>query len=310
MRRPSAPALGLTAIAFITASSLLSVASAQGQPPRSNQPPGQAQPQRGPQPGPNAQPQRPPQQPQQQQRPPQQQQQTQQQPPPAAPPAPYQPVAISAPAPIQDPGFEAFRKQIADIAQRKDRNALARMIVAQGFFWDGEQGDKADKRRPGIDNLSKALNLPAKDGSGWETLAGYVSDPTGSTPQHRSNVTCAPGDPVFDGKALEALVKSTGTEDFEWGFPTQAGLEVRGSPQANAPVIDKLGMHFVRVMPDNPQAPPAANQAPPPLRVVTPSGKVGFVPPEAISPLGSDQLCYVKDASGAWKIAGFIGGEQ
>ena len=44
------------------------------------------------------------------------------------------------------------------------------------------------------------------------------------------------------------------------------------------------------------------------LRVVTPSGKIGFVPADAISPLGNDQLCYVKEGGG-WKIAGFIGGE-
>ncbi len=252
--------------------------------------PSQAQGQRPPQPGPNMQ--RPPQAPQ------------------AAPPKPYQPVTISAPAPIKDPSFEAFRKQIADIAKRKDRNALARLIVAQGFFWDGEKGDKADKRRPGIDNLAKALNLAAKDGSGWETLAGYVTDPTGSTPENRKNVTCAPGDPVFDGKAFEALTKATGTEDSDWGIATQPGVEVRGGPQPNAPVIEKLGMHFVRVMQDTAAPPANPNQAPPPLRIVTPSGKIGYVPAEAISPLGSDQLCYVKDASGAWKIAGFIGGEQ
>jgi hypothetical protein len=297
MRR-SLVSLSLAAAAVIAAAALLPGAgSAQTQLPRPGQlpPPGGQTQQKQQQPGPKQQ----------------QPQQTQQQPQPA-PPAPYQPVAISAPAPISDPGFETFRKQIADIAQRKDRNALARLIVAQGFFWDGEKGDKADKRRPGIDNLAKALNLPAKDGSGWETLSGYASDPTGSTPQHRQNVTCAPGDPVFDGKALEALVKSTRTEDFDWGFPTQPNIEVRGGPQANAPVIDKLGMHFVRVMPENPQsAPPATNQAPPSaLRIVTPSGKVGYVGADAISPLGADQLCYLKDASGAWKIAGFIGGEQ
>lgn len=258
--------------------------------------PGLAQ-QRGPQPGPNT-PQRPP-------------AQAQPQPPKVAPPAPYQPVTISAPAPVNDPSFEAFRKQIADIAQRKDRNALARLVVAQGFFWDGDQGDKADKRKPGIDNLTKALNLAAKDGSGWEALAGYVTDPTGSTPQHRKNVTCAPADPVFDAKAFEALTKTTGTEEFDWAFPTQPNVEVRGTPQPNAPVTEKLGMHFVRVMQDNPPAAPAANpnQAPPPLRIVTPSGKIGYVPADALSPLGSDQLCYVKDAGG-WKIAGFIGGEQ
>jgi len=45
------------------------------------------------------------------------------------------------------------------------------------------------------------------------------------------------------------------------------------------------------------------------MRVVAPSGKVGFVAAEAINPLGSDQLCYGKDASGAWKIVGMIGGE-
>ena len=43
------------------------------------------------------------------------------------------------------------------------------------------------------------------------------------------------------------------------------------------------------------------------LRIVTPSGKLGYVTADAINPLGSDQLCYAKDAAGAWKIAGFIG---
>ena len=45
------------------------------------------------------------------------------------------------------------------------------------------------------------------------------------------------------------------------------------------------------------------------MRVVTPSGKVGFVMAEAINPLGSDQLCYGKDVTGTWKIVGMIGGE-
>jgi hypothetical protein len=43
--------------------------------------------------------------------------------------------------------------------------------------------------------------------------------------------------------------------------------------------------------------------------IVTPSGKVGFVAAEAINPLGSDQLCFGKDAGGAWKIVGMVGGE-
>ena len=43
--------------------------------------------------------------------------------------------------------------------------------------------------------------------------------------------------------------------------------------------------------------------------VVAAVGKVGFVPAETINPLGSDMLCYGKDAGGAWKIVGMIGGE-
>ena len=44
------------------------------------------------------------------------------------------------------------------------------------------------------------------------------------------------------------------------------------------------------------------------LRVVTPAGKTGFVAIDAIAPIGFDQLCYVKDASG-WKITGFASAE-
>jgi hypothetical protein len=42
------------------------------------------------------------------------------------------------------------------------------------------------------------------------------------------------------------------------------------------------------------------------VRVVTPSGKVGYISADILAPLGNDQLCYVKDAGG-WKITGFIG---
>ena len=60
--------------------------------------------------------------------------------------------------------------------------------------------------------------------------------------------------------------------------------------QPNAPVIEKLGMHFIRVMEDDGPEPPP-NQIPM-HKVVAPSGKVGYVPADAVSPLGNDQLCY------------------
>ena len=114
---------------------------------------------------------------------------------------------------------------------------------------------------------------------------------------------CSPAGPDFKPDDLEKLAAATKTEPEDWGFTSTPDVEVRSAAQQNAPVIEKLGMIFVRVMPD--MAPNASQDF---MRVVAPSGKVGFVPAEAINPLGSDQLCYGKDG-GAWKIVGMIGGE-
>ena len=46
-------------------------------------------------------------------------------PPPPPPIKPYQSVAVTPPAPFNDPSFVAFRKQLADVAANKDRAALA-----------------------------------------------------------------------------------------------------------------------------------------------------------------------------------------
>jgi hypothetical protein len=228
-----------------------------------------------------------------------------------APPKPYKPVAVTPAKPASDPSFEAFRKQLADIASRKDRAALAR-LVAPNFFRMGESGDKADKKKSGIDNLAAAIDLDAKDGSGWETLAGAADEPTLEPVPERKGVMCSTASPRIDETAFEQLIKATGTDVADWGYPSQAGLEVRASAQANAPVIERLGLHLVRILPEEAPggAQPTAPQqnAPSVLRVVTPAGKAGFVSDEAIAPLIVDQFCYVKDASG-WKIAGFVGGD-
>jgi hypothetical protein len=203
---------------------------------------------------------------------------------------------------MTDPSFEAFRKQLGAVAEKKDRKSLAG-LVAQNFFWMGDKGDHADKGKPGVDNLAKAIQLDGKDAPGWEMLGAAAADPTGTTFPDRKDTVCSPADPVFNAQEFEALVKATGTDEGDWAYPTRSGLEVRSGPQPNAPVIEKLGMHFVHVLQD-PNA-----QLGPMLRVVTPAGKTGFVPGEALNPLGNDQLCYTKDAGG-WKISGFVGGEQ
>ncbi len=225
-------------------------------------------------------------------------------PPPPPPITPYQPVAVTPPAPYNDASFIAFRKQLADVAAKSDRVALARMIVAQNFFWVQDR-DLTDKRKAGIDNLAKAINLDAKDGSGWEVLNGYANEPTAAELPQQKGVLCAPAEPTIDPKAFEALGKATGTDPSEWGYPTNGGLDVHVAAQSNSPVIEKLGMILVRVLPDSSQ--PTNPNEPLLLHVATPSGKSGYVDAQELSPLGGDEMCYTKNVSG-WKIAGYLGG--
>lgn len=224
-------------------------------------------------------------------------------PPPSAPIKPYKAVSITPPGPYGDQSFVAFRKQLADIVQRKDRAALAKIVVAQGFFWMQDK-DLADKRKPGIDNLAKAIELDAKDGSGWDILAAYADEPTAEPLPDHKGVICAPAEPNIDPKAFEALLQATDTQPPEWAYPVKDGVEVRSAGQPNAPVIDKLGLYLVRVLSDS--APPEDGQ-PAFLHVAMPSGKAGFILAEAVSGFGGDQICYGKDAGG-WKIAGYFGG--
>jgi len=274
-------------------------AAAQGTLPRPGKdgpPPPSAQ--KGPPPAPQGQKGAPPPQAQKGAPPPQAQQQL-----PFVPPAPYTALAVAPPKPYTDPSLAAFRQQLAAVAKKKDRAALAKLVLAKDFFWMKEEGNAAGKKT-GIEALATALSLAAKDGSGWETLSEFVSDETASPYPDRPNTVCSPAGPDFKTEDLEKLVAATKTDIGEWGFTAEENIEVKASAQANAPVIEKIGMIFVRVMPD--LAPNASQEF---MRIVTPSGKVGFVPAEAINPLGSDQLCYGKDAGGAWKIVGMIGGE-
>ena len=224
-------------------------------------------------------------------------------PPAPSPPAPYKPVAITLPNAVDDPSFAAFRKQLGAAAEKKDRAALAQLTVAQGFFWERENGDGADKKKSGIDNLAIALGLARPDTAGWDMLASYAEDPTGSPLPKRAGAMCAPADPAFDGKAFEALVAATRTNEGEWGYPVSDGIDVHSAPRADAPVAGKLALALVRV------APEPSDKAPNYLRIITPAGKAGYVSVDSVAPLGNDQLCYTK-AGGAWKIIGYIGGGE
>jgi hypothetical protein len=231
------------------------------------------------------------------------------QPPQPVPVKPYKEIAVTLPQPSNDPSFEAFLKQLVDIATKKDRAALARMVVPTNFLWIGEvngrEGDKTNKRKSSVENLAAAINLDDKEGSGWVVLAQAAKEPSLEPMKQKKGVLCSPAGPIFDERAAEQLNKQTGTSEFDWSSPTMPGIDVHASAQPNSPVIGKLGMYLVRVMPEESPAGSQAAQSPF-VRVVMPNGKVGFVAYESLSPIAFDQLCYIKDASG-WKIAGYYG---
>ncbi len=225
-------------------------------------------------------------------------------PPPPAPPGPYKAIAITLPKPLGDASFDAFRVKLADVAKKKDRAALASMIVAKGFFWQRADNKPADAKKSGIDNLAAATGLDAKDGSGWEVIAGFAAEPTAEPAQGMKGVMCGPASPTFNEKDFEAVLKSTKSDPSEWVYPTAAGLEMRGKGDAKAPVVEKLGLTLIRAVADE-----SANAPGDWTKVVAPSGKVGFVQTTAIVPLANDQMCYLKDGAG-WHIAGYVGGGE
>ena len=223
----------------------------------------------------------------------------------AAPAKPYKPIAVTLPNKSSDPSLDAFRKEVAAIATRKDRAALTPRVVAKGFMWERPDAQKSDARKSGIEQLSTALGLASQDGSGWQLLADMLGEPSTAPAADHPGMLCAPAGPGFDEAQLDQLAESTQTDPMEWAYPTATGVEVRDKPAATAPVSGKLGLHLVRVMEDQDSAPGSAEW----VRVVLPSGKVGFVRADALRPLSGDQICYAKEG-GAWKIAGFIGGGE
>jgi hypothetical protein len=217
---------------------------------------------------------------------------------------PYKPVPIILPESLNDPEFVSFRKQLAEIAQKKDRAALA-ALVAASFFWVPEDTDIADKKASAIDNLSRALGLDSKDALGWDALAAYAAELGAMADPQRKGVFCAPPEPAFDERAADELAAQTQTDATDWAFPLRDGIEVRSAPNAEASVIDTLGLYLVRVLADDSPANAVYAAF---HKVLTPSAKIGYVSIELVLPIGGEQLCYIKEASG-WKIAGFMGGE-
>ena len=75
------------------------------------------------------------------------------------------------------------------------------------------------------------------------------------------------------------------------------------APQPTGAVVGTLGLHFVRVLGER-----ASAEHLDWMKVAAPSGKTGFVAGGMLMSLLAERLCYRKDVTGRWRIAGFVGG--
>ena len=188
--------------------------------------------------------------------------------------------------------------------RNKDRAALANLVVAQNFFWIQDK-DLADKNKSGIDNLAKAIDLDAKDGSGWDTCsaARQRADRAGNCRSRKASSARRP---------IRPSIRRPSRRSARRPQPTRPNGAIRSM------TASKCMPRRSRIRRSSRSSAwfwcaccrTAASRTqiePPLLHVATPSGKSGYIDAETLAPLGGDQMCYTKDAGG-WKIAGYFGG--
>jgi hypothetical protein len=220
------------------------------------------------------------------------------------PPKPYQPVAIKRPAALDTADFIAFRSALTAAAKGRVYAELAALVNPQGFFWDRDFERRFDPRKPAVDNLATAVALERGGGAGWETLAAFAAEATAEPLASRPGVICAPAHPGYDAIAFSRMLDATYTTDADWAFPRLDRAPVRAAPHTEAPQLGDVGIHFVRLLGfESPGPVPAIKSW---ARIALPDGRLGFVPPGSLAPLTGERLCYVKDALGAWRIAGYV----
>jgi len=122
--------------------------------------------------------------------------------------------------------FEAFRKQIADIAGKKDRAAW-RAVVAQKFFWIPEDKDVADASKAGSTTSRPRLVLKATTHPAGP-VGRYAQETTADPHPQQTGAICGPGEPAFDDKAAEDSPRPP-TPNGRMGLSGQAGIEVRSA---------------------------------------------------------------------------------
>jgi len=215
-----------------------------------------------------------------------------------------------------DAAFDQMRAAFADAVNKKDLDALSKLIAPM-FLWTsgGQPADQMDLGRDGVHNfkvvfgfraLGKDTDGGVSDGPYWDALAVFTEDPTYYAASDTGNLICGPiaADVADDDVFQQARKKvEAGDSGADWYF-TLASTDVAKAPGDSGAPIAKIGtiaLPLLSIFPAAQQGQPA----PPPthIEVLLPSGKSGWIPAAAVRPLFADHLCYAKTPDGQWKIA-------
>jgi len=140
---------------------------------------------------------------------------------------PYQAVAIKvAPAP-DDESFAAFRQQLAAVAKSRVNQELAPLVVARGFFWDGDFFRGLNPKHSSMENFAAAIRLESEDGSGCRALAAFAAAASAAPLPSwiPAAVTCS----AIDGSAAAGLVGPLALARNGWSVPSSSAAFCRRS---------------------------------------------------------------------------------
>jgi hypothetical protein len=115
-----------------------------------------------------------------------------------APPGPYKAVSVTLPPRETDASLDAFRKELGDIAKKKDRAALQARGSEGLLLAAGRTATMPAPRKSGIDNLAAAVGLDEPDG--WAGRR-YRTMPPMPLPRHREGRGLQPGNAELQRRA-------------------------------------------------------------------------------------------------------------
>jgi hypothetical protein len=222
---------------------------------------------------------------------------------------PYTPVRITiTDLGVRDPSFVAFRDRMREIIRARDRAVWRRYISPQLRF-ARDFGGIYDKRKTAVQNLERALHFDVVDengkidrSSGWKTLEELFSKPFGHSEAAQRSL-CAPARPRYDEKAFEQLLQATRTDALGDWDAIGPDVNVHVEPRHTSPVIERTGLIFIRTIFRE-----ADGRLEHWRRVVTPSGKTGFIRLDSSASIFNAQLCVAKNNRGEWRIVYWVGG--